>query len=1094
MSGNTWVPLLLTSRYLYKATYMSVGGADVVRSAAPELLEKGDTMTVGRKPLVAAIAVAVATILPIALEAQEGEIAGRVTSAATGEAVDGATVRVVGTDIGTITSSDGTYRLSGIEAGDVRVRANRLGFASRTQSVTVPETGTVTVAFQLRIAGVELDDIVASIEAAAVEREEVGTTVARISSEEVEGAALTTFSDLINARAENVQISRGDGQVGTGSRIRVRGATSITQDNVPLIVIDGIRASNNLELPLEGAAGSGLGVIDQGGQTTSRFEDFRPQDIESIEVVKGPTATALYGSEAASGVMVIKTKRGSRDQSPRVNLRVRQGFQEDNADYPDNYSDITAGFGISDPDDPKLSGFRTDQNPLTGSVFLLDNPLEEDPDAFRTGYIGDFAGTVSGGGENTQYYGSLQYERNEAAIPSNELQRLSARANASLHPGEEVEVALSTLFTTSDIDLADTSTQFGWVTGSVLGIPTLSFGNEPSAGQGPCALDVLSDAPEPTGACDDRDGMFVTTFENLVRQEQGEELDRFTGSASVDVTPTHWFTLSATGGVDVVNQRVHELTPVDPDGVFGGRSRGVVVDSRQRGITTTGDVGGTLEFNLPGGIRSTTSGGAQAFIKEMRREFCEGDTFASPQIRSCDAALVSRGGSDNLENVEIGAFLQERVGWNDWVFATGAVRVDDNSALGDQTDVVVSPSVNTSVVLSDAPFWDIAGDVVDRLRVRGAWGKASQSPDQFAADRTFISAPATVDGTRTLGLTASDPGNPELDAERNEELEVGLDAELLEGRIGVRFTYFDQKTTDAIVPIPVSPSSGFPNDRFINLAEVDNKGIEVDLDGRVLDMDDVQWDVRLAVSTTDPVVTDLGRDEPLFFPRGDVGTTRATNSQVFATGLPPGAYVSRVVENATRDEDGNITDFTLASEDPRVGSGRRVVGSPLVTDEESVSTTVTLFDNIRIFTLFDRDGGNDLLFVQQAFRTPFIAPAPGLATSSTSRRWAFRQLEDSPEAQAAMEQDFLEPFVFDGSFIRWRELTASYDLPNSIVEQFGGSDATVRVGGRNLSTFTDFPGVDPEGNIQGAQDNFIRNSSWTLAQPQTYFAEIRVTF
>lgn len=1047
-------------------------------------------MKVGRRFFLVLVLMAVAALLPEGVHAQQGQIAGRVVNAETGEPVEGATVQVVDTDIGALTTSDGSYRLTGVEAGTVSVRVRRLGFASSRRSVTVPPGETVTVNFQLRVARIEMEDIVASVEAAAVQRREVGTTVARVGAEEVEDAAFVDFTDLINARAENVQITQADGQVGTGSRISVRGTSSLTQDNVPLVVLDGVRASNDVQA--RGDPGSGLGLIDQGGQTTSRFEDIRPEDIESIEVVKGPTAATLYGSEAAAGVVVITTKKGSRGQEPEVTLRFRQGIQEDNADYPDNYANLTTGFGITDPGDPRLSGFRTDQNPVTGEVFLLDNPLEEDPDAFHTGYNGTFAGSVTGGGETVSYYGSTEWQRLESSIPSNHMERLRLRANAELQPSDATRLSLSSMFVTHDLDIADTSTRFGWVTGSVLGIPILSFGNDPAPGQGPCAFDVLTGASEPTGVCDERDGMLTTTFENLLRLEQGEELDRFNGSATLDVRPTDWLTLIGTGGIDILGRRVHELTPFDERGVFGGRSRGVVIDERQRASIVTGDVAATAEFAISDQLRSTTSAGAQAFVKEWERNFCTGDTFAGAGIESCDAALITRGGSDLVENVEVGTYASQRFGWSDWVFASGAVRIDDNSALGAETDVIVSPSANTSVVLSDAPFWNVG--VFDLVRLRFAWGKASQSPDQFAADRTFLSAPGSVGGTRTLGFTPNDPGNPELDAERNEEFEAGFDAEFLNGRLATRFTYFNQTTTDAIVPVPVAPSTGFPNSQFVNLGEVSNEGVEVELDGRLLDTDDVQWDVRFALSTSDPIVTDLGRDEPIFFPSGDVATTRATDSQVFATGLPPGAYVSPVVASASRDANGNITSFTLAPEDPRLGNGLRVVGSPVVTDEESLSTTVTLFGNIHLFTLFDRDGGNDLLFIQQAFRTPFIAPAPGLPFTSTSRRWAFRQVEDTPETQAAIEQDFLEPFVFDGSFIRWRELTISYDIPRGLLGRVGIDNGTFTFGARNLRTFTDFPGVDPEPNIQGAQDNFVRNSAWALALPQTYFAQLQLRF
>lgn len=1019
-------------------------------------------------------------------QGQEAAVAGQVTDATTGEPVAGATVRVPGTGAGAITNENGSYRLTGLEAGTVTLVVRRIGFRDAEREVTLTAGETARADFAVQVSRVRLGEVVASVQAADVERRAVGTDVARIdASEEVDKGAVTTFSDIINARGGNVEISAGGGQVGAGAQIRVRGSSSLTQDNFPLVVVDGIRTSNDVpDL-------SQVGEIDFGGQTTSRFEDLNPQDIASIQVVKGPTAATLYGSEAAAGVLVVETKQGQQGTEPRVTVRTRQGWNQDNADYPDNYADLTTFFGVTDPNDPRLEGFRTAQNPVTGTVFVIDNPLM-DPDTrpFRKGYNREYGAQITGGAEDVGYFGSVEFQHLEGTLPTNENQRFRARANFDVDASDYVGVTVSTGYMQHDLGLISTASQQGWMPMGLLGQPTLSFGDDPAPGQGSCLSTVLGG---PEGACDGRNGVFFALPEDLAKIEEGEDLNRFMGSASVNIEPpepAEWLTVRATGGVDVVNRRFVDLAPFDA-GPLGAQSG--VSDARDLITTLTADFGATAEFDLSPSLTSTTSAGVQGFFKDFQRTLCVGDQFSSAGITSCDGAAVSRGQSDRVENTELGAYGQQRIGWDGWVYATGAVRVDDNSALGEEADVLVSPNVNTSVVLSQAPFWDV--EFFEDLRVRAAWGKASQSPDQFAGDLTFANTVTTIGGNQQQGLTRLQPGNPELTAEETEELEVGVDFEILDGRVGGSFTYFDQKTSDAIVPVPVAPSLGFPQERFLNVAAVENSGFEASVDARVLNdaFGFLDWDVRIAAATKDPVVTELGR-QPIQFPIADVGTTAAGFSQVFAEGVAPGAYISRVVESATRNEAGEITGFTLAPGDPRLaGSEKRVVGSPHVTNQQSLSTTFRLFDRIRVFTLFDRDGGNDLLWALGPFRGPFIPPSSS-PNSSFSERYAFRQADETPETQAEIENEFINPFVHDGSFVRWRELTVSYEIPQSAMDFLGIRSASIAVGGRNLFVSTDFPGQDPEGNITGSADNFVRNNAFEQAVPNSYFGQLTINF
>lgn len=1033
---------------------------------------------------------ALAVLSRPAVAQQEAVVRGRVVDASTRQPVAGAAVRVRGTERGTATNSEGVYELRLERTGTVELVAGKIGYRQATRTVRLEPGGTVTANFSLAVTRIQMGELVATVGAEEVERRATGTSVGRIdAAQAVEEGATSSFSDLLNARSEGLTIQRSSGMTGMGSRVRVRGVSSLTQDNNPLIVIDGVRANNN----------TGFDAFATGGQSTSRFEDLDPQEVQSVQVMKGPTAATLYGSEAAAGVIVVETRSGSAAAEPEFRFRTRQGFVDENNEYPDTFADVTTGFGVTSLDDPRLDQFRAEKNPVTGTVFLVDNPFM-DPDSrpFRHGHHQDYAASVRGGTEGFGYYGSTSWTSQQGTFASNNLDRLNARGNFEIRPSDVTTIQLNAGYVSSNLTFPnDNSIASGLGVNGMLGIPIFSFGTDPQEGpgEGICAFDALQGLPAgTTGACDDVNGNFLATFDKLATLDQGETVQRFTGSGSVEIQPWEWWTNRATVGIDESQVRAFQLFPFDPDRPFGDASEGNVTEQRTTGRVLTFDLASTAEYTLTEDISASTSLGAQYFQKMERTTACTGEEFPAAGVSTCDAAIISRGENSLLENNELGGYGRQRFNYRDYLYLTGALRVDDNSALGEQEGVIWSPSVNASAVLSDMPFWgDDGPGPLTTLRVRAAWGKASQSPDQFARDRTFRNAPTIIDGQTVTGVTPADPGNPDLGPERSEEFEAGFDAGFLNGRIGLDFSYFYSETTDLIVPRPVAPSTGFPNVRFVNLGSMENEGIEVNVDARVLDTGPVAWDVRLIHSTSDPVITDLGLDSPIIFPVGAQGGSRAAGSQVFATGVPPGAYISEVVASATRDDDGNITSFTLAPGNLGDGSARRVVGNPNPGNQQSLSTTVSLFDRIRVFSLFDRVGDVDLLNVTRAFRTPFI----NFPTfSSFSREFAFRQAESSPEEQAMFEQRILAPFVEDGGFIKWREFSVAYELPPSLTDVvgLGLNRVSVTVGGRNLRTWTDFSGLDPEGNVRGSRDDFIRNNFAGIGIPQRWFAAFQVAF
>lgn len=1010
---------------------------------------------------------------PVAL-AQTGTIEGTVTEAETDDPLPGVNVVIpalTANGVGTATAADGSFTLESVPEGTYEVVARSVGYQSQRRQATVEAGETVSLNFTLERSRVELDEVVVSVQAGDTRRRSVGTDIAQVEPEELEDAVATDFSELLTGRAENVNIQSSSGNVGGGSRIRIRGITSLTQDNNPLLIIDGVRANNS----------SNVGV--NRGQTFSRFDDLDPSNIESVQVVKGPSATALYGSEAAPGVIIVETKSGrSGEEGFTVNYQSEVGARTDVTDYPDNYADVTSEFGITDPNDSRLSGWPTEQHPLTDQVFVLDNPFEDESTSpFRTGYSVNNTLSLEGSTSGITYFTSVGYRTQDGVLPSNYSDRLNFRANLEGSPTDYLNVRVNTGYTSSETNLPKSGNNTsGYFLNAIIGQPISSIGED-----GNCLGAVL-------GATDasfcDKEGNVRASFDKIDPIVSLQEVERFNASLQLDLTPAPWLIGTVKAGTDVTNTKFQDAIPFDPDVPFSFAAGGENFLDNERFRKWTFDASLQASYSMPGvdNLNGESSVGAQYFRDNIETVSCEGRVFPNDQATACDAAVNLRGFSNSLETIEVGSYVQQQFSYRDYLFVTGAVRFDDDSALGEDVGIIVSPSANASWVVSDMPFWNI--DPVSNLRLRLAWGKASQAPEQYSADRTYVISRLGSESGIQAGLSPQDPGNPNLGPERSEEIEVGFNAGLLEDRIGVGLSYYRQSITDAIVDRAVPPSIGFANQQPVNLGELVNNGVEANIDGTLLDRENVSWDVRLGFSWTKSEITNLGLDEPIFFGA----------SQIFKEGEAPGAYISRVITDASRNEDGTIDPSSIEYAEGTIGdgSGRRVVGQPFPTNEQSLSTSLRLFDGLRVSTLFERRGGHERYDGNDDFRQPSSETG---ATSSFGHRWAYRQIESSPVEQAMLERDFFEGdhnavFIHDASFIKWRELRISYTVPEQLSDLLPTSRANIYVGGRNLATFTDYPGLDPEVNQRGARDELSFSTASTLPSPRSYFAGFQLTF
>src|SRR5579862_1158803 len=271
-------------------------------------------------------------LTPAHASAQTGTIAGTVTDRSNNAPVPAAQVQLVGTTRGALTSDDGKFRIPAVPVGPVKLRVTRIGYGAELQTVTVPSNDVVTADFSMNQTETKLDQIVVQATGNAQQEKEEGMSIGTIQADSISKAVVSTFSDLIAAKTPGVNVEQTAGEIGSGSRIRIRGSNSVSLSNDPLVVIDGVRSDNNAN-----ALSPGFNLT--GGQAPSRIDDINPDDIEDIQVLKGPAAASLYGTAASNGVLLITTKKGVAGKAQWV-AHAEYGPVQNASTFPANFGQV----------------------------------------------------------------------------------------------------------------------------------------------------------------------------------------------------------------------------------------------------------------------------------------------------------------------------------------------------------------------------------------------------------------------------------------------------------------------------------------------------------------------------------------------------------------------------------------------------------------------------------------------------------------------------------------------------------------------------------------------------------------------------------
>jgi TonB-dependent SusC/RagA subfamily outer membrane receptor len=986
------------------------------------------------------------------VEQQPVTVRGRVTEGTPdGAGILGVTVTIVGTRLSGITNADGMYRINRVPAGNRQVRAERLGYRPETKSIPVITDSSITMDFALTTQPTPLAEVVVTA-TGPQRRIELGHVVGLIKADVlVREAPISTVTELLNARVPGLQVFQAQGTVGGDVRLQIRGVNSLALMTEPIVVVDGVRYSTTRT-----DGGSYL----QAAEHTSRLNDLNPNDIESIEVVKGPSAATLYGTDASNGVLVINTKRG-RPGSARLTSYARfTRMIVPTGRFPDNY--WAWGSNTSQCTLTRVAAGNCAQD----SIMRMPSPLNSSSTAL-VGAQGSFeyGANLSGGSNDLRYYvsGDITDETSPLQFPPalveemrqrlggefpkdrlnpNHVGKANLRANLHALLGPRGELQVTTGYTHNSTRMAVHGD--GYRDAFTINNPTRTY-----------------------------DGMGAGLV-SLFDQSSIEDVNRFNVGTTGHLRPIGWLVLRMNAGLDLTSANRYSIQP-RLDVVRSGR----VENSWTRGMTSTFDLGATATTRRD---RLTLRSSVGAQYVRGRTDGTSTTGFGLPpgggSVQEASSVITSQSFS---ETVTLGGYVEEVVGLNERLYLTGAVRADGASSFGRDYDAAIYPKSSVSWLATEEPFMPrIPG--LDELRLRYAYGASGQQPTSDMGRAQLASFPTFENDLPGLGLATYSLPNPDLRPERVREHEFGFDANFLSNRFQLEATWYRRSTIDALRSINLPAGLSF---QWVNIGLIRDRGFELQAALNLLDSRKVRWDLALRHATDEAQLVRIGAGRPRYSAGGG-----------FAEGYPIGArFITPLLGFNDADGDGIIEVAEL-----QLGTEPVYVGRSTPPRAQTLTSSLGLFDNrVRLSTLLERRSGFtqiDFNAVNNCTNANCLARLdPNTPLSEQARVLAFGRsatgFGDAPNSP-----------IEKGDFIRLREASMSIDVPGSLLRGLGLGQATVTLAGRNLAIWKSFKGADPEstGGVEGPGHAYVTQGGiyggrvGGLPQARVWTARLDVSF
>ena len=1008
-----------------------------------------------RGALLLALAIPFALTNPSAAAAQAttGTLRGRVTDAASGRGIPEASVTIAGTRIGALTGQQGEFTLVSVPTGSRIVEARRIGYQPVERTVNVTAGDNDLGAITLNVSAVNLNEVIVTGTGTATEKRAVGTSIATVDSALIGRAQAITIDQAMQGKVPGAQITQNSGSPGGGGiSVRLRGVNSFISGSDPLYIVDGVIVDNG---------SAQLADLGTRANPQNRLADLNPADIEHIEVTRGAAAAALYGSRANNGVVQIFTKRGTIGKA-HYTASTRFSESELREQQPFNF-------------------YPFNENGLPVNRFNYQDNI------FHRAPASEQNLTVEGGNDQTRYYISGNYMDEEGIMRSTSSKRAGARINLQQQLASRLigNVSVNYINTQNELQAFGEQNDYG-IMGSLFFAPTqVDF--RPVNGVYPLPPSL---GTNPLLAID--------------RIRNPQTIERIIGSTKLTWTPLSNLLFDYTLGLDNTGFEQRQFVP--RNAVLGtaplatGRSQSVFQASRvinQDGVSSyTWSPIGPFDLRTTAGVNYTS--------QRVRMTSATANGLA-PVGDLVSAGSVFSAAQTDVELRTLGFYGQQELAWNNKLFLTGGVRYDASSTFAPSERWQAFPKLSASYVAVE----NTAG-LLNNLRLRSALGWAGSQPSIVNAYSQFITYAQLPFAGRPGFVNDITFGNPNLRNERAREWEVGTDMGFLEGRVSTEATYYNRLVSDLLFFKPLPTSTGFSR-QFAPIGSMSNKGIELLLHTTNVDKPNINWSSTITYAHNKNLVESLAIQD--FQSAGGYPNRIRAG---YPAGVFYGSYAARdcvtgalLLDSLGRYRRSNQTvdmGATLAAREALShgtcnDSLNKIIGDPNPRWTGSILNEVTLARKVRLRALLDGVFGNQIMNLSTR------AQNAGIASNSRSYERELLPYGDPrklPPGFNARTQGIFEHWIEDGTFVKLRELAASYTLDAAPVRRYFRDGVDLTLSGRNLYVWTKYSGYDPEINLFGTNAGGIGSVQTTAADrgfdfggypiPRTWSLSARFTF
>jgi len=966
--------------------------------------------------------------------AQTGAISGQVTDAENGETIPGANILITELERGAATDMDGNYVIENVPTGTYTLTATFVGYTTFRQTVQVNANQTTTINIELRVGAVGLDEVVVSGYAVTTKRELTGS-ITSVRAQDIQDVSLQSTEALLQGRAAGVNITTTSGNPGGAFRVNIRGNGSVNAASEPLYIIDGVQMS----------------FAQQSSQaSTSPLNALNPSDIESIEVLKDGASAAIYGAQAANGVVLITTKRGSAG-STQVTARAETGVRSlaRNVDYlsSDQYVQYMGEARFLNGLVPSIE----DGKELYDNFFLsfFGSPTEAGETLANTdwqdfifddGVTQKYNISVSGGTQETAFFVSGGYEDTEGTAFGSDFSRLNLRSNIDHQINDKFRTSLNLNLSRSQ--------QFGVCQdGNFINCP-------PSQAmfEAPMSFPFL-----PNGDFNPNTRFGRSNNPAVVRDEveRNNDVVQIISNMNLIYRANDWLTLNGLIGVDY---RTTDDT----------QFRSAIAAPAQGGFVTFANRNvRNFNTNLVANARQTFNGvhNVSGLIgTEYRRDFSEsqvtrGDGLPGPffKVLSATATPVTAAGIST--EWRLGSYFgNAKYNYDEKYFVSAVLRYDGHSRFGNDTRWGFFPSLSGAWRISEEDFFDVGA--VDELKLRIGYGTTGNSAIGNFASRGLYSAAGSYQGS--TGLRPTQLANVDLGWEEAEEINIGLDYELWQGRVTGSVDVYQKDNSELLFNRPLPSDSGFGSITE-NIGEVRNSGIEFEISTVNVNTKGFMWSSRFNIAFMNNEILSLPDGEDI---RPDATFTSLIEGEPIGLIQTPRWAGVNPADGRPMwyDADGELT-YTPVQADDKVNY------------KNGQSNSVGGFGNTFSYKGLTLDAFFQFNLGQWAFPNSdfFFTRTPDFLMNlavEVEDRW--KQPGDITHYPRAMEAgtDFLETdnyrtqlgthAMYNASYIRLKNVSLSYSLPNAVTERIGLNNVRLFASAINLVTWTQWPWYDPE--------------------------------